>query len=1497
MKKKKALTKTAAAAMACCMLGSTVFSGAGIGTVRAEAEGDSEWNEIQSIVSRYYGEWNDTNYSGAISDHIPDTALLGNGDVGVTSAGNGDEKSFYISKGDFWTYEGTPLTIGKVRIGASQKVIEEETGNLAPSFKEVTVSSRDINPDFKPEDAVSGKAEQNSNGYGWVSSIPAWNDQDRNDYWMKLEFENPITIGRWAAKWDGYVRPGQEQNNPKSFTLQISDTGNEWQDVDTVEENTASVSDRNLEEAVTAKFVRLHIPYPEQNDGDYARARVGQFELYTEPKEAAEEPSDNLAFHKPVKVCSSFTDQGVLYPGENIVDGKDSTKWCSLHDNESTHWAIIDLEAVETISYYDLVHSGIIGETDHNTVDYQLQYLDSAEEDWETIETLDDSLWKDMDTVTGNTATVTSKVLENPVSARYIRLYITKPASGNKAARIHELDLRAKAPAAFYEKQDILNAEIQTTQELAEVPTEMKTWLSSDKNIMVTELKSNGAQDATFQVETSASDKNKVNTPITAENTDSSVTVTRSTQNKAPDNPQSHVSKAALSTKIIGADDVTAASDNEAGKGNLEFTLKAGQTVYIVTSVGGGGRTYHNDMTLWDGVAEPVEDAQELLAGVADESAVSALNDARQTWWKDFWSASYVDLGTEDENLSKVQKYYYGAQYLLGSSTKEGEVAPGIYALWHTTDSGWWNSDYHLNYNFMSAFYGTNTSNRTELSLPGIKALLEFVPEGQKRAGSIDELKRIKSDFVEAKIAKGDIDPEKGIENALLYPVGIGPWGMTLDNNYHNEALNASYNSYLFTQYYDYTMDDEFLANDMYEYLKQCVAFYESWLEKEGDEYVLYAGYNEGSWAKNPAVELASLKHCLKNLIQASEALGRDEDRRAGWKEIYNGLSAQPTTVVNGKTVLALGEKQWDGSNWIDLPSPIPGDGNALPLDSIIPGGVYNYFSSPEDLQMVQDTIDVFSQRGGWSQANNFPRLFPDAVKARYDTNTIVTKLVDVINRQMQPNLKIKDGMHGIEKSGSTETINSMMLISEEGITKIFPNWYADKSAKFAHLRAKGAFTVSAEYDGSAQEAKNVIVTSEKGKTMTLVSPWAEGATVRDSAGNIVKTADGTVPNWEDEKTITFDTVAGEAYTVEKGEAPVELDYEAIDKVISEAQAIKQDGYTQESYQTLQDALKNAMDARQNATTQDELNQKKDGLRAAIDGLKGSKNVLETFLNRAKQHVANGDVEGLVESVQKLFTEAIAEGEAVMNNENAKKEDVLKASLKLMKAIQALDMKAGDKADLGMALELTDMIDLTKYVEAGQKEYLEAKTEAEHVMENGDAMQPEVDTAWETLVETMMNLRLKADKSTLSDLLDSVKNLDLDKYTDETAAVYKEALAAAMAVMEDDTLSQDDQTKVDEAVMNLMIAKADLKEKEGGGNNNGGNNNGGDNNGGNNNGGNNNGGNNNGGNSNGGSGSQKGNSTIKTGDTVPLFIPVLGILMSMGAAVIIGVAAYKTKRR
>ena len=1448
MKRKKILKQLTALALFGSLVVSTAVPTAGMTEVKATETTDGNWEEIQSIIGRYYGEWNDTLYSGLISNTLPNTALLGNGDVGIASGGNADEKKFYISKGDFWTYRGNPLPIGGVTIKEQEKETDDKEKNLAPQYKEVTASNYYYyNGEiiFPPEDAVNGDMQQTPSGYGWVTDIT------QDPVWLQLEFENPITVARYVVKGDGAVREGYEQNNPSEFRLQYSDSGesDSWKDADIVTNNDESIYDKNLDKTFSAKYVRLYITKPLQagNNDPNPRARIGQFELYSDPKAIEDVELDNLALNKKIKADMVYVDRlDRVFPAEEMVDGDESTKWCGLEpypetEHTPTHWAIVDLGEMKNISYYKLIHSGIVGETEHNTVDYQLQYLpDIDDAEWDSIEEDYADAWVDMDKVTGNMQTMTTKTFDEPIRTRYVRLYITKAASGNTAARIHELELYEEAPSAFYEKQDILNAEIQTTQNLAGVPTEMKTWLSDNKNIMVTELTSKSMEDAEFQVETWASNNNS-NNPITAENNDESVTITRSTVNNYREEENSYVSKAALSTKILGVEEVQASSDNESGKGILKFTLEAGDTVYIVTSVGGGGRTYHNDGNLWEGAVEPIEDAKKLLGEVSDKAAVTELNNVRQEWWKNFWSGSYIDFGTEDENLNKVQKYYYGAQYILGSTARKGEVAPGLYGIWHTTDTPNWYSDYHLNYNFMSTFYGTYSSNRPELTLPGIESLLDYMPVGQKNASSVEELRKINEDFVNQKIEKGDISEEDGIPGAILYPVGIGPWGMPIyPDSYHSELLDAAYNSYLMTQYYDYTVDKDFLESGVYDYMKQAVALYEAWLEKEettenkdGYEYVLYAGFNEGSWAKNPAVELAALKNTLRHLISVSEVLGRDEDKRAEWIEIYEHLSDQPTTVVNGKTVLALGEKQWNGSSWVDLPSPIPGDGNALPLDAMIPGGVYNYFSSPEDLQMIQDTIDVFSQRGAWSQINNFPRLFPEAVKSRYPVDTVVTKLVDVINRQMAPNLRINDNTHGVEKCGSTETINSMMLISEEGITKIFPNWYTDKDAKFVNLRAKGAFTVSAEYDGAAQEAKNVVITSEVGEDMTLVSPWAEGMTVKDSEGNVVATTKGTVPNWEDQEnaTYTFSTTAGETYTVEKGETATE---------------------------------------------------------------KPSKNTLEYFLNKAKEHQANGDVGNCVESIKNLFAEAIAEGEAVMADENATYDEVMDATVKLMKAIQALDMKAADKTDLEMAVELAQGIDLTKYVEAGQAEFQQALAAAQEVLADGDAMQADADAAWNALVDAISNLRLKADKSTLEDLLNSVADLDLSQYTEESAAVFRTALANAQAVLADESLTEDDQKTVDEAVQVLSDAKDQLQLKDastGDGNDNTGD--GSDNTGngdsqtpgsGDNSGNNGNSGSNNAGNSNAGNSNAKADAP-KTGDTAPIMgLILLGILS--GAAIL-----------
>ena len=93
-------------------------------------------------------------------------------------------------------------------------------------------------------------------------------------------------------------------------------------------------------------------------------------------------------------------------------------------------------------------------------------------------------------------------------------------------------------------------------------------------------------------------------------------------------------------------------------------------------------------------------------------------------------------------------------------------------------------------------------------------------------------------------------------------------------------------------------------------------------------------------------------------------------------------------------------------------------------------------------------------------------------------------------------------------------------------------------------------------------------------------------------------------------------------------------------------------------------------------------------------------------------------------------------------------------------------------------------------------------------------MRDEVNAAWNALVDAMNNLRLKANKDALQDLLNSLEGLDLSLYTEESVQVYNSAFAKASAVLADATLSVDDQDEVDAAVKALADAKEQLVLKE-----------------------------------------------------------------------------------
>ncbi|RZU66735.1 hypothetical protein EV379_3101 [Microterricola gilva] len=955
---------------------------AGVRTVTAQADAGAaasaaDWEKVSAIVGGIYGEWRGDAYGGAISNSVPNTALLGNGDVGVTSYGAKGQKSFLISKSDFYSagdLKGVfnsgnnltkPLPVGGITIQGKPDDAASEP-NLAPTRSAVSASGQ--HDAFAPALAVNGAMQNDANGYGWVTGVG-------RTHWLEVSFPEAISVQRWVVKNDGAVRSGYSANNTSAFRLQVSETGGPgatWTDVSVVDNNTADVFDQNLEQAVSSKHFRLYVTNPLQQSNTDAnpRARIGQFELYAETK---------------------------------------------------------------------------------------------------------------------------------------------APTAPEATVETHE-------------KQDILNATIETSMALGGVPVEMDTWLAPSGNVMVTELVSKGDRAVELEVQTWGKPGNG-SYPVASSVEDGVATANRSTFNNAPANPDSWRSQAALATEVVGAE-TTVSADSAKGMGLTTFTLPAGETVQLVTAVGGGGKNFGPDGTLL--TDDPVAEAVAMVADAASADRLAALEGEHADWWKDFWSASYIDL----PNRPEVMRYYYGAQYMLGSTSREGELAPGLFGIWHTTDNPSWSGDYHLNYNFIATFYGTNSSNRPELSLPAVDAMLSFVPKGVQRAADPAQLRRINKGFVD-----GRPDLQNGIADALLYPVGIGPWGTVTDDNYLSEALNAAYSAYPLIQYYHYTQDTEYLEEHIYDYLKKAVNFYDAWLDKSGDTYTLFAGYNEGSWATNPAVELAALKSVLTELIDASVVLDKDADKREHWQGILDKLAPQPTSEWAGKKVYSLAEKEWKNGQWVPLANPVPGDGNIIPLDIVVPGGQLGYYSTADEQQTARNTIDVFGNNA-WRQINNFPRIFNDAVQSRYPADGVLANLTNTIKSQIQPNLRISDGNHGVEKIGATAAVNNMLLMTDQGVTKVFPNWVAGENASFSKLRAEGAFVLSASYDGASNTVSEISVTSEAGKPLTLAVPWGEGVHVVDSSGATIATTLGTAPNWSSEITATFNTVAGESYTVRQQGEP-----------------------------------------------------------------------------------------------------------------------------------------------------------------------------------------------------------------------------------------------------------------------------------------------------------------------------------------------------------------------
>lgn len=486
----------------------------------------------------------------------------------------------------------------------------------------------------------------------------------------------------------------------------------------------------------------------------------------------------------------------------------------------------------------------------------------------------------------------------------------------------------------------------------------------------------------------------------------------------------------------------------------LEFDLKAGVPVRLVCST-----------TSNYGGEHCLQRAIDMVASLTP-SALEKVKKAHDGWWRNYWEQSYVSIPD-----SVIEKHYFISLYGTGSCSRTPDFPPSIFGSWITQEVPWWNGDYHLNYNHMAPYYALYSANRLEQAEPYTNSMLAQIERGQ---------------FYSEKVC--------GIKGGIILPVGAGPLGIETtrctpetkpawipDENVEEGGLfwgqksNSAYAVPNMAMHF-YTTWDKAYAEKTYPYVKGVATFWEHYLTKEGERYVIFNdAIHEGTvGTMNPILSLGMVRLVFQTAMDMSDFLGVDADKRAVWGEIREKMADYPLQVRNGRTVFRYTEK---GVAWWDS--------NTLGIQHIYPAGQIGLDSDPKMLEIARNTIDELHR---WKDYNGTNSFFPAAVRVGYSPDTILVKLHQYAEHTY-PNGFQYGNPHGIENLSTTpNTINMMLCMGHQNVVRLFPVWPRQSDAHFEKIRVEGAFLVSARLKGG--EVQPFTVVSERGRQLTLLNPW-----------------------------------------------------------------------------------------------------------------------------------------------------------------------------------------------------------------------------------------------------------------------------------------------------------------------------------------------------------------------------------------------------------------------
>jgi hypothetical protein len=603
--------------------------------------------------------------------------------------------------------------------------------------------------------------------------------------------------------------------------------------------------------------------------------------------------------------------------------------------------------------------------------------------------------------------------------------------------------------AAYHQEQILADAEVRGTFTARELTARTYSWIAAEENLLVTELTHDGSKPVEVQLSNWAGPRGKP-----GQKKGKVLWVTRSIKGRT----------ATIATAVVGTEPKVAED------GTIHFEMKNNGRVSIITAIFSDLDTDKHRETAISRVAK------------MNASELKAHKDRHRQWWRRFWSQSFVEIGDP-----LLEKFYYGSLYIMACCSRAGEVPPGIFGNWVTTDGPIWKGDFHMNYNYESAFWGLFSANHIEQTEPYDQPLLDYLPKGKENA-------------------------RKLLNRPGIYcPVGLGPDGMdTHGLLFLGQKYNAAYGAVNMSMRFYHTYDLDY-ARKIYPYLIEVANFWEKDLEFANGRYAIVNDCLNETHKRpddvNPSNCMGVVMLAFQTIIDISKELDVDADRRKKWQHILDHFSDFPTYQYKGKTVFNGAEKG-QSANGGELGWPI--------IEHIWPAGHIGLDSDPKLLEVAHNTITL---KPSWKHGNCFPMTYTAAARVGYDPNVILENLCKRCRDNGFPNLSINQRGGAIETASAVpSSINEMLLQSHEKVLRFFSVWPKEKDARFGTLRAVGAFLVSSALkDG---RVRHVTILSEKGRDCTVQNPRPGKAVTLSRNNKKAETLNGN--------RFTFKTAKGE---------------------------------------------------------------------------------------------------------------------------------------------------------------------------------------------------------------------------------------------------------------------------------------------------------------------------------------------------------------------------------